>query len=80
MSIRNIELVDFKKKVEELNDELINLRQNNEELFQTVVDLRREEDVRKAEWLHELEAKRAKEEKRDFKKRFVRPELGYEEE
>ncbi|CAM8918162.1 unnamed protein product [Rhodiola kirilowii] len=80
MKIGNTELADFHAKVEELNDELINLRQNNEELLQTLVDLRREEAVRKEEWLHELEAKRAEEEKRDFKKKFVRPGLGYEEE
>ncbi|CAM8884633.1 unnamed protein product [Rhodiola kirilowii] len=80
MKLGNTELADFQAKVEELNDELINLRQNNEELLQTVVDLRREEAVRKEEWLHELEDKRAEEEKRDFKKRFVRPGLGYEEE
>ncbi|CAM8902105.1 unnamed protein product [Rhodiola kirilowii] len=80
LKIENTETVDFNTEVERLSNELTNLRRNNEELLHTVENLRREEAKIKERWLKELQAKKAKEEEEDYKKRFVRPGLGLEQE
>ncbi|CAM8969206.1 unnamed protein product [Rhodiola kirilowii] len=63
--------------MEESNEELARLQLDNDELRQTVADLRRGEAERKKIWMKEPEAKKVEEVRKDYRRKFARPGLGY---
>ncbi|CAM8986002.1 unnamed protein product [Rhodiola kirilowii] len=57
--------------------ESVRIQLDNEELRQTITDLRQKETERKKIWLRELEVKKVEEVRKDYKRKFARPRLGY---